>query len=101
MFFRIGLQYEVNQDLTLRAGYSWNDRPFGGDQLLFNVIAPAVTNKHMTFGLSYSPSEFGEWNLSYQHAFKEHVSSEQTAFGVPGSLSMYQNAFEIGYSWKF
>jgi len=55
----------------------------------------------MTFGLSYSPSEFGEWNLSYQHAFKEHVSSEQTAFGVPGSLSMYQNAFEIGYSWKF
>jgi long-chain fatty acid transport protein len=99
--FRIGLQYEVNQDLTLRAGYSWNDRPFGGDQLLFNVIAPAVTNKHMTFGLSYSPSEFGEWNLSYQHAFKEHVSSEQTAFGVPGSLSMYQNAFEIGYSWKF
>jgi long-chain fatty acid transport protein len=99
--FRIGLQYEVNQDLTLRAGYSWNDRPFGGDQLLFNVIAPAVTNKHMTFGLSYSPSGFGEWNLSYQHAFKEHVSSEQTAFGVPGSLSMYQNAFEIGYSWKF
>jgi len=99
--FRIGLQYEVNQDLTLRAGYSWNDRPFGGDQLLFNVIAPAVTNKHMTFGLSYSPSEFGELNLSYQHAFKEHVSSEQTAFGVPGSLSMYQNAFEIGYSWKF
>ncbi len=99
--FRVGLQFEVNQDLTLRAGYSWNDRPFGSDQLLFNVIAPAVTNKHMTFGLSYSPNEFGELNLSYQHAFKEHLNSDQTAFGVPGSLSMYQNAFEIGYSWKF
>jgi len=74
---------------------------FKGEPLLVHVITPRGANKHMTFGLSYSPSEFGEWNLSYQHAFKEHVSSEQTAFGVPGSLSMYQNAFEVGYSWKF
>jgi hypothetical protein len=55
----------------------------------------------MTFGFSYSADKNSEWSLSYQHAFKETMSTEKTAFGVPGSVSMYQNAVEIGYSWKF
>ncbi len=99
--YRIGLQYQFNPSWTFSAGYSWNDRPFDADQLLFNILAPAVNTKHMTFGISYSPDKYSEWNLSYQHAFEETLSSEQTAFGVPGSVSMYQNAVEIGYSWKF
>ena len=99
--YRLGLKYQYNSQWSVSAGYSWNDRPFEADQLLFNIISPAVNTKHATFGISYSVDENSEWSLAYQHAFKETMSSSQTAFGVPGSISMYQNAIEIGYSWKF
>jgi len=99
--YRLGLKYQYNSNWSVSAGYSWNDRPFEPDQLLFNIISPAVNTKHATFGISYSPDKSSEWNFAYQHAFKETMSTSQTAFGVPGSVSMYQNAIEIGYSWKF
>ena len=99
--YRLGLKYQYNSQWSVSAGYSWNDRPFEADQLLFNIISPAVNTKHATFGISYSPDKSSEWNLAYQHAFKETMSTNKTAFGVPGSVSMYQNAIEIGYSWKF
>ena len=99
--YRLGLKYQYNSNWSVSAGYSWNDRPFEADQLLFNIISPAVNTKHATFGISYSADKDSEWNLSYQHAFKETMSTNQSAFGVPGSVSMYQNAVEIGYSWKF
>ena len=99
--YRLGLKYQYNSNWSVSAGYSWNDRPFEADQLLFNIISPAVNTKHATFGFSYSPDKSSEWSVAYQHAFKETMSTSQTAFGVPGSVSMYQNAIEIGYSLKF
>ncbi len=99
--YRLGLKYQINSSWSVSAGYSWNDQPFEADQLLFNIISPAVNTKHMTFGFSYSVDKESEWSVSYRHAFKETMSTNQTAFGVPGSVSMYQNAIEIGYSWKF
>jgi len=99
--YRIGLKYQYNHKLSLSAGYSWNDRPFEQDQLLFNIISPAVNTKHMTFGFTYNLDKESEISLSYQHAFEETMSTSQTAFGIPGSVSMYQNAVEIGYSIKF
>lgn len=99
--YRLGVKYQYDDSWSVSAGYSWNDRPFESDQLLFNVISPAVNTQHVTFGISYKLDEQSELSLSYQHAFNETVSSNQTAFGVPGSVSMYQNSIEIGYSWAF
>lgn len=99
--YRLGLKYQYNKNWSLSAGYSWNDRPFEEDQLLFNIISPAVNTKHMTFGFTYNVDNESELSVSYMHAFKETLSTNQTAFGVPGSISMYQNAIEIGYSLKF
>jgi len=35
------------------------------------------------------------------HAFEEEVKSSQTAFGVPGSIKMHQDSFDVSYSYKF
>jgi len=99
--YRLGLKYQYNQNWSVSAGYSWNDRPFEKDQLLFNIISPAVNTKHMTFGFTYNMNTESELSVSYMHAFKETMSTNKTAFGVPGSISMYQNSIEIGYSLKF
>jgi long-chain fatty acid transport protein len=91
----------LNQTLTFRAGYSWNDNPITDDQLLFNIIAPATITRHITACITYSPDKHSEWHLSYAHAFHESQNQSVSAFGVPASISMYQHAIGIGYSWKY
>ena len=99
--YRLGLQYKINRNWTVRAGYSWNDSPIQESQLLFNIISLAVNKRHATMGFSYSPNDEIEWNFAYLHAFSETVNVPATAFGVPGSIKMRQNSVDLGFSWKF
>jgi long-chain fatty acid transport protein len=99
--YRFGTAYNFNKHLTFRAGYSWNDSPIPNNQLLFNIIAPAAITRHITAGITYSPDKNNEWHLTYTHALHEGQNQSNSAFGVPVSISMHQNAIEIGYSWKY
>jgi len=98
--YRFATVYNYSDKWVLRAGYSYNDSPIPDDQILFNIIAPAVNKHHLTVGFTYAPHENGEWNFAYMHAFHEKQDVAVSAFGIPASIEMYQNAVEIGYSWK-
>jgi len=99
--YRIGGSYNFNKNFTFRGGYSWNDSPIPDDQLLFNIISPATITRHITAGITYSPNKESEWHVAYTHAFHEGQEQSTSAFGVPASISMHQNAISIGYSWKY
>ncbi|MFN2338406.1 MAG: OmpP1/FadL family transporter, partial [Gammaproteobacteria bacterium] len=99
--YKLGVNYEYNSKLALRAGFNYGDGPIEPSQVLFNVIAPGVVEKHLTLGLTYSPSSNSEWNVAYMHAFEESVETDQTAFNVPGKLEMDQNSLDISYAFKF
>jgi long-chain fatty acid transport protein len=99
--YRIAAEYAYDNQWIFRAGYSWNDQTIPDSEVLFNILAPATVKKHVTFGFTFAPDKQNEWNFAYMHAFKEEVSSSQTAFGVPGSIEMYQNSFDVSYSYKF
>ncbi len=99
--YRVGLLYHPNNQWTFRVGYEYNENPIPDSQLLFNILAPAVVQNHATFGLTLNLTPNSEVNAAYMHAFNEKQSVNQTAFGVPGSIQMQQNSFDISYSWKF
>jgi long-chain fatty acid transport protein len=99
--YRLALDYRHNDQWTFRGGVSMNDQPIPDDQVLFNIIAPAVIEKHATLGFTYRPNKSSEWSLAYMHAFKETVKSDLTAFGIPGKIDMYQNSVDVGYALKF
>jgi long-chain fatty acid transport protein len=99
--YRIGAEYRHNKEWTFRAGYAYNDQPIPDSQVLFNIVAPAVIKRHITAGFTYSPNASSEWTFAYMRALKETVSTDQTAFGIPGSIEMYQNSVNVGYSYKF
>ena len=69
--------------------------------MLFNILAPATIEQHMTLGFSFVPDKQSEWNFAYMHAFEEKVTSDQTAFGVPGEIKMFQNLIDLSYSYMF
>ena len=99
--YRIGTVFQYDDNFSIRAGYSWNDSPISDNQLLFNILAPAVIKSHITVGLSYSPDKSSEWHLTYVHGFHEEQNQNVSAFGVPASISMHQDSIEIGFSWKY
>jgi len=99
--YRLAAEYAYDSQWIFRAGYSWNDQPIPESQLLFNILAPATVEQHMTLGFTFAPDKQSEWNFAYMHAFEEEVKSSQTAFGVPGSIKMHQDSFDVSYSYKF
>lgn len=106
--FKVGAVYEHDAHFTYRFGYSHTEQPIGNDEIAFNILAPAVVEDHVTAGFTYRPTgkDDNEVTVAFMHAFhnKEKGAYPQ-AFngGFPGqaSIEMYQNAVEIGYSWKF
>jgi long-chain fatty acid transport protein len=99
--YRVAVDYQYNREWNFRAGYSYNDQPIPDDQLLFNILAPATPRNHATVGFTYRSSDRSEWNFAYMHAFEEKVTSDQTAFGMPGEIKMFQNLVDLSYSYKF
>jgi long-chain fatty acid transport protein len=99
--YRLAAEYDHNDQWTFRVGFAVNDQPIPDDQLLFNILAPAVIEKHATVGFTYRPDKQTEWSFAYMRAFSEDVTSSQTAFGIPGAIEMDQNSVDVGYSYKF
>ncbi len=99
--YKLGIAHDYSDSLTLRAGFNYGEGPIEPSQVLFNVIAPGVVEKHVTVGFTYSPSRSSELSVAFMHAFEETVTTNLTAFNVPGKLEMDQNSLDLSYSWKF
>lgn len=99
--YRLGLEYLYDSNWTFRAGFAMNDQPIPGSEVLFNILAPAVIEKHATVGFTYRPDSSSEWNFAYLRGLEETVSTMQSALGVPASIKMHQNSVDISYSKKF
>ncbi|MGB5471966.1 MAG: outer membrane protein transport protein [Gammaproteobacteria bacterium] len=105
--YRIGAEYAYDNDWTFRAGFAYNDQTIPADQVLFNILAPAVIRKHATLGFTYSPDSSSEWSFAYMHALSETTRTAASPFSIPGvvdvpaEISMYQNSVDLSYSLKF
>ena len=68
--YKLGAAYEINNKLTVRAGVNYGKSVVRDDQLLFNLLAPAVVEWHATAGFTYSPTKHSDINFNYLHAFE-------------------------------
>jgi long-chain fatty acid transport protein len=99
---KLGVQWQMNNQWTLRAGYNRGTNPIQSADVFFNVLAPGVIKSHITVGGTYAMSTNEELTFAAWHGKKNTVSSE----GVPGafppaSISMSQNGVGLQYSRKF
>ena len=101
--FKLGASYAYSQNLTLRAGFSANNQPIPNSQTLFNILAPAVIQEHMTLGATWTLENKAELSLGYMHAFKKTVNGSGSMAIVGGgeaNLNMYEDSIGIAYGWK-
>lgn len=103
--YKLGATYQVDPQLTLRAGYSHNDQPIPNDQTFLNILAPGVIQDHLSLGATWSVDQRQELSVAYTYGFKKKVKGNQsipTAFGGgEANLEMYQHILGLSYGLKF
>ncbi|MGC9162696.1 MAG: OmpP1/FadL family transporter [Thiomonas sp.] len=102
--YKLGVAYQVNDALTVRAGWNHGDNPIGTDNVLFNTLAPGVVKDHLTLGATYAVAKNMEVSFDYVHAFGHSVTGPLPMnFGFTGSetLSMSQNVLGVSLGWKY
>ncbi len=99
--FKVGTAYEYSPKWILRAGWNYGKSPIdeSNGEVLFGVVAPAVTQNHLTLGSTYKPSQKTEWSFSYVHAFK-YRQEGPTFIGGTGKLRMYQDSVGVSFAYK-
>jgi long-chain fatty acid transport protein len=105
--WKIGVQYELNDKWTLRAGYNHSDNPIRSQDVTFNILAPGVIKDHYTAGFTYKLDRDSQLTMAYTYAAENSVSGPSFFNGfMPGGggnekIQMHQNQLGIAWARKF
>ena len=108
--FKLGVQYKVDEHLTLRGGYNHGDNPIRDQDVSFNILAPGVVQDHYTLGFTYTLAGGSEITMAYMHAAKKSVTGasflNSPALVGPGNggtekIEMYENSLGIAWGTRF
>lgn len=99
----LGGKYQVNDRLSVQAGYVYNDNPVPGDLALFNTLLPAITQHTFSFGAAFQLNETVGVSLAYSHGFENTVGGGGTfpLAGASAVLDSKYDAIVAGLSIKF
>lgn len=101
--YKLGVAYEVNDKLTVRAGYNHGSGVIPSTEIAFNVLAPATVENHLTLGATWKLQNGAELSGYFMHAFSNSLSGLTPQLGggaTPTTIKMDQNALGIAYGWK-
>ncbi len=104
---KLGVQWQMNDRWTLRAGYNRGGNPIRAQDAMFNILAPGVIRQHLTFGATYAPDARSEWTFALWHGKRETVIGPSVDFSSMAMnptgtrIGMHQNGFGLQYSRKF
>jgi len=98
--FKIGAEWTASEQLTLRAGYAYSDNPVQSGDVMLNILAPGVTQHHITAGASYKMSEKNTLDVFGMYVPETKISGPELNGGVPTggaiTLNMHQILFGFG-----
>jgi long-chain fatty acid transport protein len=98
--YKLGVSYDLNDQWTVRAGYNYGESPIADDQLTFNILAPATTEKHYSVGFTYRSKESPlEVTGVYMHAKNNTQSSCNNNIMGCVEIGMHQNYIGLNLSW--
>ena len=101
---KLGLQWRATDTWTWRAGFSKGDQPIPSTEVLFNILAPGVIEKHFTAGGTMALNDRGKFNFALMYAPNKTVKGANP-LEVPGqqsiALRMHEWEAEFGYSFGF
>ncbi|NIC41395.1 OmpP1/FadL family transporter [Aquabacterium sp. A08] len=106
---KLGVQWQMSPQWTLRAGYNDGDNPIRPQDVQLNILAPGVIEKHLTLGATYRPNNQEELSFAVWHG-KNNAVNGPAYLGLDGennpvfgsaTIRMKQNGFGFQYARKF
>lgn len=98
--YKLGVEHKYSKDLTLRAGVNYGKAPIPKDQVLFNMLAPATVEKHLTFGVTFNRKD-DDITVTFMHAFMNTIKGPSMFANDSAAISMSQTSVSIAYGLKF
>jgi long-chain fatty acid transport protein len=104
---KIGVQYELNPQWTVRAGYNHSQNPIRSQDVTFNMLAPGVIKDHATAGATWKWNPQNELTGAFMYAFNNTVegASLLNNFFPPGAANMQEKIqlkeWSLGVQWAY
>jgi long-chain fatty acid transport protein len=109
--YKVGAQWSSSDTMTWRAGYSHGDQPIPENEVMFNILAPATIEDHLTVGFTRGLPSGNEWSLSFMYAMNNKVKGPATftdpmtsgnPFDPTQSISIDMNQWELefAFGWR-
>jgi long-chain fatty acid transport protein len=102
--FKLGASYAFSDALTVRGGYNHVTKPIPKSEALFNILAPATVQDHLSLGATWVLANKGELSVAYTHAFEDSVNGTNAIppqFGGGNvKIKMFQDSIGVAYGWK-
>lgn len=103
--YKIGVEHQATDKLTLRGGYNYSDHPLPPENTLTATGAPAFFQHHFSAGLGYKLTENFSANMSLYWVPQSGETGplEDLNNNVIGSIHTTNSLISglIGFSWKF
>jgi long-chain fatty acid transport protein len=98
-----GVMYSGFCGWDLMAGYSVSQNPVGEDNVMFNILAPAVIQEHLTFGISRDIAKNHEITIAFMYALENSIEGANP-LDAPNQqtieIGMKQWQLEVGYAFS-
>ena len=95
--FALGVQKKLNEKTTIRAGLNYGASPIGPEDVDNNIGSLAITESHLSFGLTRKLGKRVDGSFSYVHAFNNEIVSDS---GSGNTIELEQNVINFQISYK-
>jgi long-chain fatty acid transport protein len=97
--FKIGAEWQANDIWTLRAGYAYSDNPIKSTDVMLNILAPGVTQHHITAGASYKMSERNTVDFFTMYVPETKVTGPDVMGGAGSQITLNMHQFLAGFGF--
>ncbi len=95
--YALGVQKRLSPKTTVRAGYNYGESPIGPEDVDSNIGSLAVTEHHLSLGLTRELAQRLSASLSYVHAFNNEITSNS---GSGNTIELEQNVVNLQISYR-
>jgi len=99
MIFKVGAEFRQIENWQFRCGYSYGKQPIPESEVMFNIIAPAVNENHISFGFTKMLGDRA-LNFAITHALENSVKG-QNPFDPAQEIEITMNQWEFEIGFQF
>jgi len=101
--YKLGYQIATSHTLTWRVGFAYNTQPIPSSQVLFNVLAPGVIQRHVTAGFTVHTAPDQDVTVAAMYGLNQSVTGPNPMDGGAQNvtISMHEYQLEANWGWKF